>query len=97
METVLCRTVMMVMMAVMMMAGSEGRTGKDEHKENGSENLLHAPECNTSVVAETGKPVSESCVERALRTGDARKGSVNYSYDEQSGTFPSIEPQTLLF
>jgi len=87
---------MMAMVAVMM-SGGKGRAGTNEHKENGSENLLHAPECNTSVVAETGKPVSESCVERALRTGDARKGSVNYSYDEQSGTFPSIEPQTLLF
>ena len=88
---------MMVTMVSVTMSCGESWAGKHEHEENSSENLLHAPECNTSVVAETGKPVSESCVERALRTGDARKGSVNYSYDEQSGTFPSIEPQTLLF
>jgi hypothetical protein len=40
---VLCCAVMMVTMMAVMMSGGKGGAGKDEHQENSSEKLLHAP------------------------------------------------------
>ena len=83
---------MMMAMVAVMMSGGKGRAGTNEHKENGSENLLHGTNVARALLWKPAGPGSGSSKERAFPAGGARERGVNYSYDEQSGNFPSSEP-----
>jgi len=83
---------MMVTMMAVMMSGGKGRAGKDEHKENGSENLLHGANVARAFLWKPAGPVRNQVRKELSGQGGARMRSVNYSYDEQSGTFPSSKP-----
>jgi len=65
MQSLLCRAVMVVTMMAVMMSGGKGRAGKDEHKENGSENLLHGANVARAFLWKPAGPGSESSEERA--------------------------------
>ena len=68
-QPLLCGAVMMMAMVAVMMSGGKGRAGTNEHKENGSENLLHGTNVARALLWKPAGPGSGSSKERAFPAG----------------------------